>query len=224
MTAAASQTAIEFARLEIGYGTERVAGPLDGRLAAGRVHLLTGPNGGGKTTLMRTLLGLLPALDGRIDGTLGHTVSYVPQLGAIDLGFPVTCLEVVGTGLPLGIRRAERRSRAAESLEAMGLGDRARHSFARLSGGQRQRVFVARALCADARIIALDEPTAGVDAASSSAIWQAARGLADRGKLVIAVTHDLFRAPEFADRLLVLDDGQLDEREPSSVTPTSTAR
>ncbi len=203
---------MELAGLAVGYGGVRVAGPLDARFESGAVHLLTGPNGCGKTTLLRTILGFVPALGGAVSGVTGRAVSYVPQLGALDSGFPLTCREVVATGLPLGTGRALRRRSTAAALAAVGIGDSARLPFSHLSGGQRQRLLVARALAADADIVTLDEPTVGVDADSVTALWQALRALAAAGRLVLVVTHDLFRGPEYADRQWVLDDAGLRER------------
>ncbi len=209
---------IEYSELEIGYHGVPLAGPFTGTLKSGRVHLLSGPNGSGKTTLLRTLLGLLPAVRGGVRNG-DQSASYVPQIGTLDPGFPVSCREVVATGLPMGTRRSQRGMLAAQALEVMKLGSYLHRPFAQLSGGQRQRVLIARALCADAQIIALDEPTAGVDAESSALVWQAVRKLADQGRTVLAVTHDLFRAPEFSDVVLVLDQGRLEERAPRSLNP-----
>lgn len=209
---------IEYSELEIGYHGVPLAGPFTGTLKPGRVHLLSGPNGSGKTTLLRTLLGLLPVVRGGVRNG-DQSASYVPQIGTLDAGFPVSCREVVATGLPMGTGRSQRGMLAAQALEVMKLGSYLHRPFAQLSGGQRQRVLIARALCADAQIIALDEPTAGVDAESSALVWQAVRKLADQGRTVLAVTHDLFRAPEFSDVVLVLDQGRLEERAPRSLNP-----
>ena len=209
---------IGYSDLEIGYHGTALAGPFSGTLEPGRLYLLSGPNGSGKTTLLRTLLGLLPAVRGQLSNG-DQSASYVPQIGALAPGFPISCREVVSTGLPLGTSRSRRAALSAQALEAMKLGSYLHRPFAQLSGGQRQRVLVARALCADARVIALDEPTAGVDAESSEFVWQAVRTLADQGRIVLAVTHDLFRAPQFADTVLVLDQGRLEERAPRSLNP-----
>lgn len=198
-----TNTGLSFTDLVVGYGTARVAGPLDGSFDAGQLHLITGPNGSGKTTLLRTLIGLLPSLGGRVERR-SQTISYVPQLQDLDGGFPITCAEVVLTGHRAMPRRQAEAS-VQQALTAVGLADARKEPFFRLSGGQRVRVLIARALCADADIVALDEPTAGVDAQSSAALWSSAQQLAANGKLVLAVTHDVFRAPEVADRILILD-------------------
>lgn len=213
----ADGASLRFRQLEVGYGGRRVAGPFDGCLQSGQLSLITGSNGTGKTTLLRTLLGLLPPLGGVIERPEGLTCSYVPHSGAQDPGFPVTCAEVVATGLPLKAPRRQRRDRSLTALHAVGLAALAERSFHQLSCGQRQRVLVARSLCAEAQLIALDEPTAGVDADSSEAVWETLRGLADEGRIVVAITHDHFLAPRFADQQLVIDGGRLHTQAPRSL-------
>lgn len=196
---------IRFSNLEIGYGRTRVAGPLDGALESGKAWAVTGANGSGKTTLVRTLIGLHPARAGTIEGGRGRAVSYVPQIGSMDDGFPVTVAEVVGTGGRGRKSRRERRAGIRDALEQVGMAAFASRAFFRLSGGQRQRVLVARALFADAEIVVLDEPTTGVDAAAADDVWGLVRKLADSGRLVIVVTHDLYDAPRHVDHTLLLD-------------------
>ena len=202
---------IEFRGLEIGYGRERVAGPLHDVWHHGSLIALTGPNGAGKTTLLRTLLGFLRPLAGEMARLDRVRVGYVPQLTRFEDGFPVTVDEVLGTArAAAGRPTSERRDRALIEVD---MAAQRHRKFFELSGGQRQRVLLARALVGDADLIALDEPTAGVDGESAEAIWKLLRRTVDGGRSVVVVTHDLHRLPEYADRILVLDRGVMREEE-----------
>ncbi len=194
----------------VGYGRTIVAGPWTGEVRGGGLAMLLGPNGAGKTTAVRTFLGLLPPVRGRVALDPPGPAAYVPQLAAFDDLIPVTVAEVVGFGRPDALPRRERRARVQAALAAVGLPGIERVPFFHLSGGQRQRVLVARALLAEARFIVLDEPTSGVDAASSETIWTLLRELAtDPGRLVLVVTHDLFAASRHATTTLLLEPGGL---------------
>lgn len=200
-----------FSDLEVGYARRTVAGPLSGEFESGSVSVLTGPNGCGKTTLLRTLIGLIAPLRGRISRPEDSRISYVPQLMSFGAGFPISSEEVVGTGVEVAVSARERRRRTRAALDKVGLQSEARRPFFVLSGGQRQRVLLARALCAGADIIAMDEPTAGVDEESSTRVWESIGQLASDGRLVVVVTHDVFRAPSYANVMLSLEKGRLRE-------------
>jgi zinc/manganese transport system ATP-binding protein len=204
------QGGIAFRGLSIGYGRQTVARDLEAQLSGGELILLTGPNGSGKTTLLRTLIGLQRPLAGRVIRGGDRVVGYVPQLGAFDPGFPIAVGEVVAMGLTRRPRSPS--TRVLEALAQVGLDARIRHPFFALSGGQRQRVLVARALVADAEILALDEPTAGVDEQSAKDLWRLLRATAFDGRLVLVATHDVDAARPFAHRMFRLEDGALSER------------
>ena len=185
-----------------------------------------GPNGGGKTTLFRLLLGELPLLAGSVsaDGGFG----YVPQTERSRLDYPVSALDVALMGtlsrLPWW-RRPSRSDRtfATAMLERVGLGDLADAQFGDLSGGQRQRVFVARALVQDAPILLLDEPFMGVDRPSEQLLDELLRELAAEGRGIVAATHDLEQAREW-DRVLCLNRGMIAFGRPEEVlTPSVLA-
>jgi ABC-type Mn2+/Zn2+ transport system ATPase subunit len=179
--------------------------------SAGRRVALLGPNGGGKTTLFRVLLGELTPAAGEL--ALRAQVSTVPQTERSRLDYPVSALDVALMGtiarLPWWRRpgRAERRD-ALAALEAVGLRDRADATFGELSGGQRQRVLVARALVQRAELLLLDEPFSGVDRTSASLLTDLIDRLAAEGRAVIVATHDVEQARAW-DLVLCLNRRQV---------------
>jgi ABC-type Mn2+/Zn2+ transport system ATPase subunit len=172
---------------QAGVPAIRVAGL---SIAAGDFVLLTGPNGCGKTTLIRGLLGLVPWASGAVEWGAGRErIGYVPQEGGVEAGGPATALDVVRSALPFGWGAARRK--AAEALDKVGLPDRASTPYGSLSGGQRRRVLVARALAADPALLLLDEPIANVDEETAAALETLLSGLCAReGKAVLAAVHD----------------------------------
>ncbi len=188
-------------------------------LDAGAVAAVLGPNGGGKTTLFRALLGELPQRRGTVE--LAGRPAYVPQTDHARLDFPVSALDVALMGAyhrtPF-YRRLGRGERAGAeaALERVGLADRARERFGALSGGQRQRVLIARALEQEARILLLDEPLSGVDAPSAARIEGILRELRDEGRVLLVATHDVEQARGF-DRVLCLHRRQIAFGSPAAV-------
>jgi len=166
-------------------------------LEAGQVAGVLGPNGGGKTTLFRALLGELPRRRGTIE--LAGPPAYVPQTDEARLDFPVNALDVALMGAyrrtPF-YRRLGRGERAAAmaALERVGLAGQARERFGTLSGGQRQRVLIARALVQDSPVLLLDEPLSGVDQASASRIEAVFGELRAEGRALLVATHDVAQA------------------------------
>jgi zinc transport system ATP-binding protein len=167
---------------------------------AGESVCVVGPNGGGKSTLLKLLLGLLSPDTGQIE-IFGESpkvgrrfVGYVPQQIEFDRLFPVSALDValmgrLGRG-SLGFVKSADRSVAMAALEQMGLADQAKQAFASLSGGQRQGVLIARALVAEAKLLLLDEPTAHVDVAAQERLIKNLSAL-DPALTVVTVSHDL---------------------------------
>lgn len=177
---------------------------------------IVGPNGAGKSTLLKAALGLVPALAGEVRffgqplATARRRIGYLPQRAAIDWDFPATALDVAAQGRyprvgwfrPLP--RAEREA-ARAALAEVGLADLADRPIGELSGGQQQRVLLARALAQEPDLFLLDEPFAGVDAATEDAILAVLHRLAAAGRCVIAVHHDLATVPRAFDHALLLN-------------------
>jgi ABC-type Mn2+/Zn2+ transport system ATPase subunit len=198
-------------RLAIGYSGKVVLDELTFSVAPGQRIGILGPNGGGKSTLLRALLGELPPLAGRLE--LSERCSVVPQTERSRLDYPVSALDVALMGSVSRLswwRRPGRRERASAlaALAEVGLERLAQHPFGELSGGQRQRVLVARALVQDAGIVLLDEPFTGVDAASADVLAALIDRLAAEGRGVLVATHDVDQARGF-DRVLCLNGRQI---------------
>ena len=180
-------------------------------LPAGSVAAVLGPNGGGKTTLFRALLGELPHRRGTVE--LPGRPAYVPQTDRTRLDFPVNALDVALMGAYARTpfwRRITGADRAAarEALARVALADRAHDRFGTLSGGQRQRVLIARALLQDSPLLLLDEPLSGVDAASAARIEALFAELRDEGRVLLVATHDVEQARRW-DHVLCLNGGQV---------------
>jgi manganese/iron transport system ATP-binding protein/manganese/zinc/iron transport system ATP- binding protein len=200
-------------------GTAAVEG-LDFAVERGQTLAVLGPNGGGKTTLFRALLGELPYRSGRITVP---AVAYVPQTERSRLDFPVDALDVALMGTYSGVpwyRRLgrEQRRAATEALERVGLAEQAHVRFGELSGGQRQRVLIARALAQGAEALLLDEPLSGVDHPSSERILAILGELREEGRAIVVSTHDIEQARGF-DRVLCLNRRQVAFGPPEQLTP-----
>jgi ABC-type Mn2+/Zn2+ transport system ATPase subunit len=178
---------------------------------------IVGPNGSGKSTLLKSIAGLLRPSSGELL-VLGTqpcrlppgTIAYVPQVEAVDWSFPATVWDVVAMGRFARLHfwqhfSAHDRAIVRRALEVVNMVPLSGRHIARLSGGQQQRAFVARAIAQEPRLLLLDEPTTGVDAATEEALRRIVRELVAQGMPVLVATHDLDRVDEWFDRLLVLD-------------------
>ncbi|MFH1465924.1 MAG: ATP-binding cassette domain-containing protein [Pseudomonadota bacterium] len=193
--------------LAFGHGGHALGQALDLEIHCGDFLAVVGRNGAGKTTLFRTLLGLQPAIAGRISTSAG-TIAYVPQRVAFDELFPVSVQDVVAMGT-LALRpgdAAARRARVASAIEELQLTPLARHTFRSLSEGQRQRVLLARVLASGAKLVFLDEPTAAMDAVAEREAMDLLGHLQARhGMALVVVNHHLEVALRLASRVLFLD-------------------
>lgn len=208
--------AIDVHDLTVAYHRKPVLWDVDVSFASGRLTAIVGPNGAGKSTLLKAILGLAPPASGHVL-ILGRPlrevrrrVGYVPQRESVDWDFPVDALGValMGTYGALGWFRRPGRAehdRAMGALERVGMADYANRQIGQLSGGQQQRVFLARALAQDAEVYLMDEPFAGVDAATERAIIDVLRDLRTRGRTVVAVHHDLQSVEEYFDEVVLLN-------------------
>ncbi|EBA07655.1 metal ABC transporter ATP-binding protein [Sagittula stellata] len=202
--------------LTVSYGGEPVIFSVDMTLIPGTMTAIIGPNGAGKSTLLKAALGVIKPLAGRVTAwgapleAARHRIAYVPQRASIDWDFPTTVMDVVLMGLwrELGLLRRTRkthRDAALACLARVGMDGFADRQIGQLSGGQQQRVFLARALAQKADLYMLDEPFAGVDAATESAIISVLHALRDEGRTVLSVHHDLATVPRYFDRVFLIN-------------------
>ena len=207
---------LEIHDLTVAYQKKPVLWGVDITVPPGQLVGILGPNGAGKSTLIKAALGLVPAASGWVK-MFGRPakeslrrVGYVPQRESVDWDFPVSVMDVVLMGRygHVGLfRRPGRRDReiARECLEKVRMLPFADRQIANLSGGQQQRVFLARALAQEIDLYFMDEPFAGVDAATEAAIVTLLHELRSRGKTILVVHHDLPTARTYFDRLLLLN-------------------
>ncbi len=220
MTANTAETALppilEIHDLTVAYHHKPVLWDIDLTVPEPALVGIVGPNGAGKSTLIKAVLGLVPIAGGLVE-VFGQPVAkqrrhigYVPQRESVDWDFPVSVLDTVlmGTYGKLGwFRRPGRREHllALDCLRKVGLSDYAEQQIGRLSGGQQQRTFLARALAQEADVYFMDEPMAGVDAATEHAIFTLLGELRQQGKTVVVVHHDLRTVPDYFDRVILLN-------------------
>ena len=196
--------------LTVGYPRRPLFEHLSITVARGEILGVVGPNGSGKSTIVRTLLGLTPPLDGSVERPPGLRVSYAPQREKLDQIAPLSALDVVlmersARAGPLHrIGRADRDA-AMNALQLLGVEELAHRMFRSLSGGEQQRVRQARALAADPDVLAVDEPTTGMDLEGEVATAEFLRDLnRSRGVTVLIVTHELALVLNLATSILLV--------------------
>ena len=209
-------TALEIHDLTVSYDKKPVLWGIDLSIPKGVICGIIGPNGAGKSTLIKAIMNLLPASSGYVKilnqdlQAIRKSVSYVPQRESVDWDFPASVLDIVEmgrygkAGLFKKLKKADKEA-AMDALRQVGMEPFKDRQISQLSGGQQQRVFLARALCQEADVYFMDEPFAGVDAATEKAIIQLLRKLSEKGKTVIVVHHDLQSVQQYFDWLIMLN-------------------
>jgi ABC-type Mn2+/Zn2+ transport system ATPase subunit len=215
----ATAALIEATELRAGYGVTTVLRELSFAVLPGERIAVLGPNGGGKTTLFRVLLGELEPSAGTLRRP--QRCGLVPQTERSRLDFPVSALDVALMGTIGGLRWWRRpgrreRARAEAALAAVGLAEYAGKSFGDLSGGQRQRVLIARAIAQDAPVLLLDEPFTGLDAVSADLLERLTATMASEGRALLIATHDVAQARRW-DKVLCLNERQIAFGAPADV-------
>src|SRR6056297_347783 len=219
--------------LTVTYREKPALFSVDATFAEAAMTAIIGPNGAGKSTLLKSALGIVRPLSGQVT-FFGRSfeetrdrIAYVPQRASVDWDFPTRARDVVLMGLYrelglLGWVGASQRARAMDCLARVGMEGFADRQIGQLSGGQQQRVFLARSLAQNADLYLLDEPFAGVDAATEKAIIAVLKDLKAAGCTVIAVHHDLSTVRDYFDNVLIINMSKIAEG-PVETTFTTTA-
>lgn len=198
--------------LTLGYDGDVIISDLNFKVNAGDYLCIVGENGTGKSTLIKTLLHLQPAVSGQIaagDGLKAREIGYLPQQTVVQRGFPATVGEIVlsGTLSRCGRRpfyRKAEKELAESKMKKLGIWELRTKCYRKLSGGQQQRALLARALCAACKVILLDEPVTGLDPKAANEFYQITKELTAEGIAVIMVSHDI-QAISYATKILHMD-------------------
>ena len=202
--------------LSVSYAQKPVLWDINLELPKGKVIGIIGPNGAGKSTFIKAIMGLVPVDNGSIQifgkslQEVRKQVSYVPQRNSVDWDFPASVFDVVLMGRYAHLKLFQRprqidKDIAMRALEQVEMGHLAQRQIGQLSGGQQQRIFLARALAQEADLYFMDEPFVGVDAATEKSIVTLLRQLANQGKSIIVVHHDLQTASQYFDWAVLLN-------------------
>ena len=197
--------------LQVGYDRRSLLPPFDLRVEAGQIWAVIGRNGGGKSTVLKTLLGLLPPVDGRIERAAETRMAYVPQREDRDGGMPGRVIDFVRAGLDRRWSFLKPRSRADAAAVERSMAQTktlalAKQTFETLSEGQKQRVLVARALASDPQIMLLDEPSSAMDPIHEEALFDLLHTLSHaRNLAIVVVSHQLSFIPRFATHMMLVD-------------------
>jgi manganese/zinc/iron transport system ATP- binding protein len=209
-------TALEIHDLTVAFDRKPVLWNIDLLIPQGKLVGIIGPNGAGKSTLIKAAMGILPLSSGFVKlfdkplNEIRDRVSYVPQRESVDWNFPASVMDVVlmGRYAKLGLFKRPRKADkdvAMDCLKKVGMEGFINRQISQLSGGQQQRTFLARALAQQADLYFMDEPFAGVDAATEKAIVTLLREMTDQNKTVIVVHHDLQSVSQYFDWVVMLN-------------------
>ncbi|MBX2963066.1 MAG: metal ABC transporter ATP-binding protein [Cyclobacteriaceae bacterium] len=224
-------TALEIHDLTVAFDRKPVLWNIDLMIPQGKLVGIVGPNGAGKSTLIKAAMGILPLSSGYVKlydqplESVRERISYVPQRESVDWDFPASVMDVVlmGRYAKLGLFKRPRKADkdvAIDCLKKVGMEGFINRQISQLSGGQQQRTFLARALAQQADLYFMDEPFAGVDAATEKAIFTLLREMTNQGKTVIVVHHDLQSVSQYFDWVVMLNT-RLVTSGPTSKTFTS---
>lgn len=202
--------------LTVGYTRKPVLWGIDFEIPQGKIVGVVGPNGAGKSTLLKSIMGVIPVTSGSVEifgkplDEVRGRVSYVPQRESVDWDFPASVYDVVMMGrygkLSL-LQRPGKKDKeiVMDCLDKVGMTDFSKRQISQLSGGQQQRVFIARALAQQADFYLLDEPFAGVDAATEETIIRLLRKMSEENKTLMVVHHDLQSVKKYFDWAILLN-------------------
>ncbi|OOB77924.1 MAG: ABC transporter [Epulopiscium sp. Nele67-Bin002] len=200
--------------LEIGYDRKVIMGPLNIIINEGDYWCITGANGAGKTTFIKTLLNLTPIIGGAINlqNELKQIdIGYLPQQKPYQKNFPASVEEIVRSGFlnKINIRfyyNHHEKELAKTTITKLGIAGLEKRAYGSLSGGQQQRVLLARALCASSKVIILDEPIAGLDPVATQEMYSVIRKLNQEENItIIMISHDILHATADAKQMLHFD-------------------
>lgn len=211
---------LRFHDLTLGYDRHPAVHHLDGTVARGALLAIVGPNGGGKSTLLKSIAGRLTPLSGKIENRFAN-LAYMPQIGDLSRDFPVSVFDLALTGLcgkrgMFGRISRQERLRAQEALAAVGLTGFENRSIRTLSGGQLQRLLFARLMLQDADLILLDEPFTAIDTRTIEDLLVIVHRWHEEGRTILAVLHDLALVRTHFPQTLLL------ARDPLGWGPTAT--
>jgi zinc transport system ATP-binding protein len=220
--------AIDFDRVNLTLGATSILEDVSFKVRPGTIHCIVGANGGGKTSLVRSLLGQMPHSGNiSIHWREGRVIGYVPQSLDFDKSLPITVFDFMAMTTQrrpvfLGVSRARRRDIAAV-LDRLGLAGKLTTMLGSLSGGERQRVLLAQALIPQPALLVLDEPTTGLDLAGKSILERVIREFVKNGGTVIWINHDIAQVDEVADSMTYIDRKVLLDGVPREVLATGVA-
>ncbi len=227
LTPPVTESPLSVRGMTVSYGEKAAVFSFDLSIPAGSMVAIVGPNGAGKSTLIKAALGAVPKLSGAVASfgqdvdAVRHRIAYVPQRASVDWDFPARVIDVVMMGLYrdlglLGFARKRHRDQAIACLKRVGMDEFSTRQIGQLSGGQQQRVFLARALAQNADLYLLDEPFAGVDAATERTTIDVLKSLKAEGRTIVCVHHDLTTVTEYFDHVVLMNirkiaDGPVEE-------------